>query len=72
MSTNEEVLDANIAQAIRECAAAIGKAVNDGRRTCVQCIRFDQRTEQCALAGQRPPAQVIAFGCDSFEEDIPF
>lgn len=72
MSTNEQVLDANIARAIRECAAAIGVAVNAGRRTCVQCINFDKRTEHCALAAQRPPAQVIAFGCDRFEEDIPF
>lgn len=65
-------LDANIAAAIRYCADELGKAVIEGRQTCVHCKHFNNTLEVCALANQRPPARVIAFGCSSFVEDIPF
>ena len=75
MSTRMEqqrLLDANIASAIQALAKSVGQVVNDGRRTCVHCAYFNG-DETCQLAGQRPPAQVIAFGCPSFVEDeIPF
>jgi hypothetical protein len=42
-------------------------------RSCINCIQFDKKREECLLApGQRPPALVIALGCDSWEMDIPF
>lgn len=67
------VLDDNIATAIKTLAKSLGQAVADGRRTCVHCIHFDMHSEQCGMAGQRPPARVIAFGCELFEADpIPF
>lgn len=74
MSTTSETqqLDREIAEAIRGVAKAVGQAVVDGRKTCVHCIHFTQHSEACALAGQRPPAKVIAFGCARWEADIPF
>ena len=73
MNTENEkrALDQNIADAIRACAAAIGNAVITGRITCVHCMHFTAQ-ETCALAGMRPPATVIAFGCNQFDPKIPF
>ena len=42
-------------------------------RSCINCVSFNKPTEGCLNAGgQRPPAMVIALGCDSWEMDIPF
>lgn len=41
-------------------------------RSCVACTKFDEPSETCTLYQQRPPARVIAMGCESFEEDPPF
>lgn len=42
-------------------------------RTCINCDFFKKGTEECEKApGQRPPASVIALGCDSWQEEIPF
>lgn len=76
MSMTKQELDGvneSLAQAIHDVAVSFGKAAKDARRTCVNCMHFDEQREVCKLAGARPPARVIAFGCDSFEEDnIPF
>ena len=39
--------------------------------TCLNCKRFDEASETCGLATppSRPPARVIAFGCQAFDED---
>jgi hypothetical protein len=41
---------------------------------CPNCENFDHALERCNLAPDagRPPARVIAFGCSSFENDVPF
>lgn len=41
-------------------------------RNCPDCNYFDERTELCELADERPPARVIARGCARFLNDIPF
>jgi len=45
-------------------------------QTCLTCDNFNEDKETCsAFENQRPPARVIAFGCDmydSFDDDIPF
>lgn len=41
-------------------------------RTCVTCDFFDEDTEQCRKWNARPPAKVIAYGCDQYLEEIPF
>lgn len=42
------------------------------RRTCITCEYFDKEKEVCKNVGQRPPARVIAFGCEQYEQEIPF
>lgn len=39
--------------------------------TCVNCLRWDEQSETCTLWLARPPARVIAFGCEKFD-DMPF
>lgn len=43
-------------------------------QTCLHCDNFDEPTEQCKLFKAKPPARVIAFGCDKFDDKdfIPF
>lgn len=48
------------------------KAVNLLLRTCCSCDMFDHEEEKCRKFDMRPPAQVIAYGCDEYIEEIPF
>lgn len=43
-------------------------------KTCLRCDNFDEPKELCKLVNMRPPAKVIAYGCDKFCDDnwIPF
>lgn len=40
--------------------------------SCVSCQHFDEPTENCCLFNQRPPARIIAFGCERWLEEPPF
>lgn len=40
--------------------------------TCLSCHHFSETDEVCRLAGQRPPARIIATGCPSYQEEPPF
>lgn len=40
--------------------------------TCLHCSLFDKDKEFCKLAQARPPAAVIAFGCEGFAPAPPF
>ena len=42
------------------------------KRSCLGCRWFDEARELCGIAGSRPPARVIAFGCKMHEEAAPF
>lgn len=46
--------------------------LEEATRTCVNCSHFDETNEMCRLVRKRPPARVIAFGCEKFEDSIPF
>lgn len=43
-------------------------------KTCLRCDNFNEGNEICKLVNMRPPAKVIAFGCDKFSDDewVPF
>lgn len=43
-------------------------------KTCMNCEYFDEPTELCKLYKLRPPAKIIAFGCEKYEDGdiIPF
>ena len=43
-------------------------------QNCLGCKRFVESEERCKFYNARPPARVIAFGCDEFEDinEIPF
>lgn len=42
-------------------------------RSCITCEHFDEPKELCIPAKARPPARVIALGCDSYiDNEIPF
>lgn len=55
---------------------SVEQEIRRGLRTCVTCEHFDKATETCNKAsGQRPPAEVIAYGCGEYKDtydDIPF
>ena len=44
----------------------------DATKTCLTCDHFDEKAEQCGLYKARPPARVIAFGCPSYVNEVPF
>ena len=43
-------------------------------QNCLNCKYFKEADEQCSLYKARPPAKIIAYGCDSHLdiEQIPF
>ncbi len=41
-------------------------------RSCLTCLNFTEAAETCALAQARPPARVIAQGCESYVQQPPF
>jgi hypothetical protein len=43
-------------------------------QNCLNCLNFNEQTELCKLCNMRPPAKIIAYGCEAHEDhnDIPF
>lgn len=43
-------------------------------QNCLSCCHFIEQTEVCRQFNAKPPARVICFGCDKFEDvnQIPF
>jgi hypothetical protein len=43
--------------------------------SCINCNSFDEKIECCMRYRQRPPARVIAYGCQDWaniDDDVPF
>lgn len=63
---------------IQFTAAVLSQFVDplDIHPTCITCRNFDKRTEYCCIAKppQRPPAEIIARGCQAYDDvdEIPF
>ena len=36
-------------------------------KNCLTCTLFNERVEVCHLASVRPPARVIAYGCEAYK-----
>lgn len=48
-------------------------ALKRGLTCCPNCNHFDAMRETCGLNNLRPPAPIIAFGCERFDwNDCPF
>jgi hypothetical protein len=71
---NSEIKQGEFAryQVFGEIAGKMAGQLQKACRTCVTCEHFDDKAELCKLNGLRPPAFVIAFGCECFEDRIPF
>ena len=39
--------------------------------SCLNCRHFDAKQEKCQPADQRPPAEVLVYGCSEWD-DVPF
>ena len=48
------------------------RVVIAANKCCPNCYFFDEDKEVCNKVGQRPPARVIATGCEFYDYDIPF
>lgn len=63
-------------QALDEFAKTVANEIKHlletSMKTCIRCEHFDEKPELCRLAEKRPPARIIALGCEKFEEPIPF
>ena len=70
MNTRREVVD-NI---MSDLVIGIRETLEAQTKSCLNCISFNEQTEVCTKFNQRPPARVIAFACENYEDDhdIPF
>ena len=41
-------------------------------RSCLNCQSFDESREWCKHWKAKPPAKVIAIGCEEHSDNIPF
>lgn len=60
-----------IASALHVAAKEIAGSVITCMSTCVNCLHFDEHSEVCKKYQARPPARVIAYGCEDFD-NLPF
>jgi hypothetical protein len=54
------------------CAQAVRTQIMQLIPSCITCEHFAERDEKCKLVDRRPPAHVIAFGCESWTNEVPF
>ena len=55
-----------------ELVKGIRKELSAQKINCITCWHFDEKNEICKIASARPPARVIALGCSSYSEEVPF
>lgn len=51
---------------------AIVASLEGATKSCLTCDHFNEPGEICRLYQARPPARIIAFGCPSYVDEIPF
>lgn len=49
----------------------LAKKLHDRRviTSCMTCSHFNEQTEICEYYMRRPPARIIAFGCESWDDE---
>jgi hypothetical protein len=57
---------------IRDMVSDVIEMIQHRRKCCPTCLHFADKMEECEIAMKRPPAKVIAYGCEHWSEDIPF
>lgn len=59
---------------VMQRAVQVAIRVGTYRRTCINCKWFNEAAEQCHFYQPvgRPPARIIANGCDAWDEKDPF
>lgn len=50
--------------------AAIANLDQPLYKSCLNCLKFNEKAEICNLYNQRPPARVIAYSCGEQWEDL--
>lgn len=61
-----------VAQLTTLLTKRIREELDRSTRTCLNCLHFDEPNEVCRqYNNQRPPARIIALGCDGHEDEIP-
>lgn len=60
-------------EALNGLTNAVKDTLKRGLKCCPNCDNFDAMAERCKLNNLRPPAPIIAFGCELFNwNDCPF
>ena len=50
----------------------VERELRSNMQTCLNCQHFSEAIEKCELNFMRPPARIIAHGCECWSEEIPF
>lgn len=67
--------------AVKDIAEELGRVMRRHLDECTKCCPNCEHwingpktapIEVCELAGIRPPADIIAFGCEKYQDKIPF
>lgn len=72
MSSDIRFLRAEAATISFQVAGELSKILERCTRTCLTCERFDEPNVVCNKYGGTPPPRIIAFGCDGYEDKVPF
>lgn len=73
MSSDRYHLDPDALAGLNALIMEARTIITEQRKSCIHCGHFDELIEQCKLTNQRPPARVIAFGCELYDNNyIPF
>lgn len=63
-------------QAVNDIAKELGRVMrnhlDECTKCCPNCLHWQERAELCNLVNARPPARIIAFGCELYDDRIPF
>lgn len=73
MSSREPARRYFSGEVINDLRASFTNFANRALICCINCKHWQGQNETCKLNGRRPPANIIALGCECFEDcDIPF